>query len=45
MYLERSQPATTQWPIDFSAAAECQHYHLPVMQQRGYNCFDMRSHT
>lgn len=45
MYLERSQPATTQWPIDFSAAAECQHYHLSVMRQRGYNCFDMRSHT
>lgn len=45
MCLEGSQPATTQWAIDFSAAAECRHYHPSVMQQRGYNCFDMHGHT
>lgn len=40
MCLEGSQPAAMQWAIDFSATT-----HLSVMQQKGYNCFDMHSHT
>lgn len=45
MCLEGSQPATVQRAIDFSATTQCRHYHLSVMQWKGYNCFDMHSHT
>lgn len=45
MCLETRQPATPQWAIDFSTAAECRHYRLSVLQQTGYNCFDMHSRT
>lgn len=43
MCLEGSQPAAMQWAIDFSATTQCRH-HLSVLQQKGYNCFDMHSH-
>lgn len=45
MCLEGSQPANVQRAIDFSATAQCRHYHPSVMQWKGYNCFDMHSHT
>lgn len=45
MCLEGSQPAAMQWAIDFSAITQCRHHHLSVMQQKGYNCFYMHSHT